>query len=118
MTFTYTPASADDITRVRFHSSDTVEEAAFNSDEEIQFAISEYGTWQQATIVCLVKIIGKLSSEPDMKADWLTINLGRSVDGYEKLLMEKRREFGLPAEVAGTVATYRSDSLQTEAPDL
>lgn len=117
MTFTYTPAAATDITRVRFHVGDTVEDAAIFSDEEIQFVIDEESTWQKAVIECLTTIIAKLSAEPDMKADWLSVSLGRSVKGYQSLLTAKRRKFGLPAVTGGTVATYRSDSLQTEAPD-
>lgn len=117
MTFTYTPDSANDITRVRFHTGDTVEDVAIFSDEEITFVITEEGTYQRAVIECLTTIIAKLSMEPDLKADWLSVSLGRSVAGFTALLAEKRKKFGLPAEVAGTVATYRSDSLQTEAPD-
>ena len=36
MTFTYTPSSVTDVTRVRFHIGDTVEATAIFSDEEIK----------------------------------------------------------------------------------
>lgn len=117
MTFTYDLVTPNDITRVRFHVGDTAEEAAMFSDEEIEFVIDEEGTWQAAVIGCLTTIIAKLSMEPDLKADWLAVSLGRSVKGFQSLLTEKRRKFNLPAVTGGTVATYRSDSLQTEAPD-
>jgi len=117
MTFTYTPGSVTDITRVRFHIGDTEEDAAIFSDEEIQMVITEEGTYQKAVVECLTTIIAKLSAEPDMKADWLSVSLGRSVDGFKALLAEKRRKFNLPISAGRTVVTYRSDSLQDEAPD-
>lgn len=117
MTFTYTPGSPTDITRVRFHSGDTVEAAAFHSDEEIDFMIDEAGSWQAATILAIESILLKFASEPDLKADWLTVTLKRSQEGYEALLTQKRQRFGIAARSGRSIATYRSDSLQTEAPE-
>jgi hypothetical protein len=117
VTFTYTPSTPTDATRVRFHIGDTVEAAAMFTDEEIAFVISEESTWQAAVIACLLGQIAKLSAQPDLKADWLTVSLGRSVEGFKTLLAEKRAKFGIAARTGSTVATYRSDSLQTEAPE-
>lgn len=117
MTFTYTPSAPTDITRVRFHIGDTVEAAAIFSDEEITFAISEGGSYQQAVIILLQSLIARLSAEPDFSADWLKVDAGRSVVGYRLLLAEKRRQFGIGAVRGAAKAVYRSDSGQTEAPD-
>jgi hypothetical protein len=65
MTFTYTPNSPNDITRVRFHIADTVESSAMYSDEEITFGIAEGGSYQQAVIILLQNLIARLSAEPD-----------------------------------------------------
>ena len=117
MTFSYTPAAATDTTRVRFHLRDTDEASAIFSDEEISFAITEETTWQAAVILLIETIIAKLSHEPDMTADWLTISWRRSTEAWQMLLAEKRARFGIAARTGRAKATYRSDSLQTEAPD-
>ena len=117
MTFTYTPNSPNDITRVRFHIGDTVESSAMYSDEEITFGIAEGGSYQQAVIILLQNLIARLSAEPDFTADWLRVDNRRSVEGYRVLLQEKRRQFGISAVRARGKAVYRSDSGQTEAPE-
>jgi hypothetical protein len=117
MTFTYTPNSPNDITRVRFHIADTVESSAMYSDEEITFGIAEGGSYQQAVIILLQNLIARLSAEPDFTADWLRVDNRRSVEGYRVLLQEKRRQFGISAVRARGKAVYRSDSGQTEAPE-
>lgn len=117
MTFTYTPSTPTDLTRARFHIGDTVSASALFTDEEITFAISEAGGWQQAVIELLQSLIARLSATPDFQADWLKVDSSRSVAGYKELLAEKRRLFGISAVRGSSVAVYRSDSLQTEAPD-
>lgn len=117
MTFTYTPASPDDVTRVRYHLQDTTEASAIFTDEEISFVISEEGSWQAAVVSLIQSLIARLAHEPDGSADWLSINWRRSADSWRALLNEKRREFGLSRRTGSSKATYRSDSGQTEAPD-
>lgn len=118
MAFTYTPsATPTDLTRVRFHIGDTVEAAAIFEDAEIEMAIAEAGGWQQAVVYCLQTIIAKISAEPDFKADWLSVEMGRSLEGYKALISEKRRLFNIAALTAAAKPVYRSDSLQTSAPD-
>lgn len=117
MTFTYTPATPTDITRVRFHTGDTVEAAAIHTDEDIQFAIDEEGGWQQAVIALLQHLIARLAATPDFQADWLRVDSSRSLSGYRALLAEKRRAFGITALRATARPVYRSDSAQTEAPE-
>ena len=117
MAFTYAPASPTDLTRVRWHIGDIVEASAIFTDADIEFAISEGGSYQQAVIGCLKTIIAKISAEPDFQADWLKADLGRSLAGYQWLLVEKRHEFDITALTATAKPVYRSDSLQKSAPD-
>lgn len=118
MTFTYTPASANDITRVRYHIGDVVEDTAIFSDEEIQFAIDESGTWQGAVLDSIRSVMARLATEPDMQADWLKIDWRRSAENWRLLLSEKGRQFGLRARASsGGQHVYRIDGLQKETPD-
>lgn len=119
MTFTYTPATPTDITRVRFHLADTVEATAIFSDEEINFAIAEAGTWQGAVIACIRSIMASLAGEPDMTADWLKIDWRRSADNWRVLLNEKAQQFGIGKARAssGGHHAYRPDGLMKEEPD-
>lgn len=119
MTFTYNLASPNDITRVRFHTGDTIEESAISSDEQITFVISESGTWQKAVIACIRHNIARLATEPDMEADWLKIDWRRSADNWKLLLSEKSQEFGLGKARAssGGQHVHRVDGLQKTEPD-
>jgi len=117
MTFTYTPASPTDITRVRFHIGDTDEDSAAFSDEEITFVISEQTTWQRAVIACIQTLIARMAATPDFTADWLKVDATSALAGYRALLAEKRRELGVAGVTATATAVYRSDSLQTVAPE-
>lgn len=109
MTFTYTPATVNDVTRVRFHTSDTVEGENYLSDEEISMMLSESGSWQKAVIACLKYIIGRLS-QPDFKADWLQVSNAEAIKGKTALLGMKRQEFGIPAITGGVQHVTRYDS--------
>ena len=116
MTFTYTPsATPSDLTRVRFHTGQTVEAESFLSDEEIAMLLAEESTWQKATIGGIKFIIGRLS-QPNFKADWLQVDNASARAGYVALLAEKRRELSVAAITASVVNTYRQDSLATEEP--
>lgn len=119
MSFTYDlTAPVADVSRVRFHISDTDEDTAIFSDDEIAFAIDEAGDWQRAVVMLIRSVLAKLAAEPDMQADWLRIDWRRSADGWKALLSEKKQQFGLGARsaTAGRHA-YRPDSLQKEPPD-
>ncbi len=117
MTFTYSPsATPTDLTRVRFHTTQTVSAESLLTDEEIAMLIAEEGSWQAAVIAGLKFIIGKFS-QPNFRADWLQVDNKSAREGFEKLLAEKRRELGIPAVSGGSQAVYRADSLQEEAPD-
>lgn len=114
MTFTYTPSSPTDITRVRFHVGDTDEDAAMFSDEEITFVISEQATWQKAVIACIQAQIARIGSSPSFTADWLKVDQTSALAAWQRLLTEKRRELGVAAVVGTGQPVYRSDSLMTE----
>jgi len=116
MTFTYTPSSVNDITRVRYHIGDTVESGALFSDEEINMVISETGSYQSA-VISLIQSMIAIYSEPSFRADWLSVNTKDAVSGLKTLLQQKRKEFGIAAISSSTVFTWRPDSLQTEQPD-
>jgi hypothetical protein len=118
MTFTYNLAVPNDITRVRRHISDTVEATAIYSDEEITFFLAEEGTVAKTVIACIKQIKAKLAAEPNMKADWLQVDWASAMAAWDKLLAEKKTEFGLGWQVSsGGQHSYRPDSLQKEAPD-
>ena len=115
MTFTYTPsATPSDTTLVRYHIQDTDSTAAIFSDEEIEMVLATEGSVGKAVISLINATIAKLSREPDMTADWLTISWRRSSDAWMKLLSEKKVHFGVGGWSVSTttVQPYRSDSLQ------
>lgn len=117
--FTYdlTPPVAD-LSRVRFHIGDTEEEAAIFTDEEIMFAIDEANGWQAAVIMLIRSVLARLAAEPDMQADWLQIDWRRSAEGWQKLLSEKKQQFGMGARsVSGGQHAFRPDSNQKTPPD-
>lgn len=117
MTFTYSPsATPTDLTRVRFHTGQTVEAESLASDEEIAMAIAEEGSWQTAVISVIKKIIAELS-KPNFKADWLQVDHKVAREGYVDLLAIKRAELGIPAVTGRGQSVYRPDSDQTDVPE-
>ena len=114
MSFTYTPASPNDITRVRFHLADTTEATALFSDDDITFVIAEEGTWQGAVIACLKNLIARVSVEPDYQADWLRVSYPNGLTGLQKMLAIKSAEFGISA---GTTSAIASKTVRTTRAD-
>lgn len=108
MTFTYTFDLSDDVDFVRFHTGDTHEAEAYLSDEIIASLITQMGSKQQAVISGLRYILTQLS-KPNFKADWLQVDLKTARDGYQKLLNDKLKEFGLRAASATHIPVYRID---------
>lgn len=120
MTFTYTPsATPTDLTLIRFHIQDTVEAYAIFSDEEIEMILAVQGSIGKTVVSLIQGIIQKLSFEPDMTADWLTISWRRSSDAWKLMLDEKKKEFGVGMFTVTTTAVdmFRKDSLQGYPPD-
>ena len=118
MTFTYTPATPTDTTRVRFHLDDTVEAAALFSDEEIAFAIAEGGSWQKATLTLIDRILQRLGRESGTKLDWLEVDRAEGIKMYQAQKVDKRREFGIrgtASATAGVVHMTREDRPDVEA---
>ena len=114
MSFTYTPsATPSDTTRVRFHLGDTDATVAIFSDEEIAMLIAENTDWQGAVIGGIKHILAKVASQPDVTADWLRVDFGRSATGWQNLLRTKLSEFGLGRVTATAYPVYRADSFQT-----
>lgn len=117
MTFTYTYDTSVNRDLVRYHLNDIDSETAMFSDEQITMALSVEGGVSGAVIALIKQHQMKLAQEPDLKADWLSVDWKRSAAYWEKLLAEKRREFGISSRSGSAVHVYRADSLQTEAPD-
>ena len=106
MAFTYDPSSPDDITRVRFHIGDTTEATAlFPDDDEITFAISEGGDWQNAVLFCIRNILARINADPDFSFDKLSINQESARKHWEWLLGEKYKEFGIAPASATNFST-------------
>ncbi len=114
MTFTYNGTLATDLDTVRFWIGDTDEASAWLSDETITALLAAQGSVGGAVIAGIQYIIRKLST-PNFRADWLQVDNATARAGYEKMLAEMRREFGLAAVTASAVHTYRFDSDQAAA---
>lgn len=109
MTFTYLPgATPDDNTLIRFHVGDTVEGEHYLSDEEIALLLAEAGSVSAGVLSAITFIIARLS-QPNFKADWLTVDNATARKGFEGLLALKRREFGVAAVAGGVQSVSRSD---------
>ena len=119
MAFTYTPTVPDDITRVRFALSDTDSDAPKFSDEEINFQITELGSWPNAVIGCIDNLIARLVTDPDFDADWLQIDSEEAIQGLYALKAQKLNEYGLVggSPVVISRPSYRDDSPPSSASD-
>ena len=117
MTTTYTGDLTTDKDWVRFNTGDTGPEGYYMTDEVIASLVATEGTKEKAAIGGIEYIIAKLS-QPDFKADWLSVDHAAARQGFERLLEQKRKKFGLTVKTRLTsrsVAVYRADSLQTNA---
>ena len=108
MTFTYALADLGDTTAgghslavARYRLGDTAEDTAIFQDEEIQYQLAANAVVGNApaslggALVSLVHdILARLQREPDMSADWLSINWRRSSEHWWKVEAELRREYG------------------------
>jgi hypothetical protein len=106
MGFTYTPASPDDVTRVRFHIGDTTEATAlFPDDTEITFAINDAGSWQKAVLYCIENVLARINADPDFSFDELEIDQDSARTHWETLLGLKRKQFGISFTQSSSVST-------------
>lgn len=122
MTFSFDATLSNDTDLVRFHIGDTDEDGYFLEDETIAYWVAQ-GDAESATIACIRYILSQLS-RPNFSLDWLTVSgMADAKKGYEELLREKEREFGLRSIVPTSTISqpYRADSLQdtddTDYPD-
>lgn len=115
-TFTFNPASPRDIDRVRIYTGQTIESQSLLTDEEITLLLSEEASVGGAVVEGLQLIIGKLS-QPNFKADWLSVDATEAIKSYRATLAQMRKKFGVAAISATPKAVYRSDSLMTEVPE-
>lgn len=122
MSFSFDSSLIDDVSLVRFHIGDTDEAGYFVDDETIQYWVNA-GDAESATIACIKYILSQLA-RPNFSLDWLSVSgMAEAKKGYEELLYQKEREFGLRSIVASSTISqpYRADSLQdtddTDYPD-
>lgn len=128
MTFTYTPAAPDDITRLRSRVGDRTQksstgvpatETGIRSDEEIQMWIDSEGSWERATIVWVQSVLLELDQEPKNKAGWLEVDPDQARVSYFNMLGELKEWLDVPNlstqnRTATTVKLWRSDTLQSD----
>ncbi len=115
MTFTFGEDLSVARDYVRFHTGDT-QSPGYMSDELITSLLAVSSSNNEAVIAGLRYIIQQLA-RPDFKADWLMVTNDEARKGYQAMLNEKRREFGIAAVTAETQHVWRADSLADEAPD-
>lgn len=114
MTFTYSPFATDK-DRVRFHMQDVDASAAVFSDEEIAAAITEFESWQAATVQLISAVLMRLTAAGDFTADWLKVDNKAAREMYANLLAAKKAEFGLDDVTAGAI--YDIDGVPVERSD-
>lgn len=111
MTFTFDPSLADDVSYIRFFVGDTSSEGYYLEDETIQFLFDDSESYEQSIVDCIQFIITQLSS-PNFHLDWMSVSVEQAREGYEKLLKEKKIEFGIQTATASATISlpHRADS--------
>jgi len=115
MAFTYGEDLTDNGDFVRFHTGDTVSDQSYLSDAIITSLLATESSKEYAVIAALKHIIARLS-QPDFRADWLQVSHAEARQGYENVLQQKRREFGIAKHVSSVTHVYRVDSDADEEP--
>jgi hypothetical protein len=116
MTTTFDPSLADDVSYVRFYIGDTkTDEGVYLQDETIQFFLDETESYEETIIECIKYIITQLST-PNFSKDWLTVDVSKAREAYEKLLTEKRNEYGMNVAIASVSISnpHRADSYEQD----
>lgn len=119
MTFTYEPSSTpDNVTLVRYYTSDTDRDTAMWDDETISMVLAQKGSVGAASVSLLESKIRELGNNPNMQADWLRVDWSTTLEALKIALANVKSELGLGWHVvSGGQHSYRPDSLQKEAPD-
>lgn len=117
MAFTYDPALADDVSLTRFHIGDVNSEGFYLHDATIQYFVTA-GSVGSAVIACIKHIITQLSV-PSFRLDWMSVDPATAREGFEKLLKEKKIEFGIQTATASATISlpHRGDSYDVLDPD-
>jgi len=117
MAWTFDPATDGwtDVNRVRWNIGDVNSDRQIFQDELIQAVVTDVGTWQIATIVCIEDIIMQITSNPDLTADWLHVSYKTALDSYQRMLTLKARDLSVPVGQITSTALYiyRPDSFET-----
>lgn len=108
MTFTYGGDLSVARDYVRFHTGDVESAESFLTDEVIASLITNTGSNNAAVIASIKHIIFRLS-KPNFRADWLQVDMKSAREGYQAMLAEKKREFGLLYHAATHTPVYRMD---------
>jgi hypothetical protein len=116
MAFTWTGDLTVDLEWVRFETGDVDSAAAVLDDATITALITDAGSKQSAVIRAL-QHKWMLLANPNFRADWLIVNHKDAQAAIEKIIDDKRREYGLPASTVTATHRYRADSLHDEEPD-
>lgn len=117
MTFTYTSDLTNSRDYVRFHTGDTESTEAFLTDEIITSLVATSASNNAAVIAAIRYIILKLS-KPNFRADWLQVDNKSAREGYQQMLSEKKREFGLLYVDAVHTPVHRMDEPEDDTDAL
>lgn len=112
MTYSFSNALADDVSKVRFHIGDNHDDGHYLEDETIQYFITAESVGS-AIIACIKYIITQLSI-PNFRKDWLSVTNEQARAGYENLLKLKQQEFGISDAMATSTISHshRADSYE------
>ena len=93
MSFTFDPSLADDVSMVRFHIGDTIDQDHRVEDATIKYYVDANGAGM-AVIRCIQYIITRLS-QPDERIGSYSISNASARSSYKELLEMKAQEFGI-----------------------
>lgn len=116
MTYTFSPTLTDDVSLVRFHIGDCIEQDHRLEDATIQHFVTASGIGV-AVVRCIQYIITRLS-QPDERVGSYSVSNAAARLSYQTLLMIKALEFNV--SLSGVVVSssvslpWRSDSYMTE----
>lgn len=119
MTFTYEPSSTpDNVTLVRYYTSDTDRDTAMWDDETISMVLAQKGSVGAASVSLLESKLRELGNNPNMQADWLRVDWSTTFAALNTALANVKTEFGLGWHVvSGGQHSYRPDTLLKAPPD-
>lgn len=108
-TFSYDPAKIDDgnLNQMRFEIGDTYVGLSANCsvlcDEEYSVLIANAGSWREAKITILKKILWIFAYEVDYTIDGLSLKLSDRYNRFKKMLDDLLAEDALPGVADGLI---------------